>query len=103
MVGTELPSTYFTVEPVAFSNAVAWHFFELSTKVPPKVATISSSAWAGKAGAKVSRHSSRVSRETIMVGAPPGACGGAIIRQPRRASQPDLLEPTYSESMGRHA
>ena len=48
MVWTELPSTYFTVAPVAFSKAVAWHFFELSTKVPPKVATTSSSAEAGR-------------------------------------------------------
>src|SRR5262249_44894167 len=43
-VCTELPSTYFTVAPVAFSNGAAWHFLEFSTKVPPKVATTSSSA-----------------------------------------------------------
>ena len=52
MVCTELPSTYFTLAPVAFSKAVAWHFFELSTKVPPKVATTSSSADAGSTEAR---------------------------------------------------
>src|SRR5215470_9014731 len=55
-VCTELPSTYFTVAPVAFSNAAAWHFLEFSTKVPPKVATTSSSAETGPARPAASRH-----------------------------------------------
>src|SRR6185369_16334012 len=70
-VWTELPSTYFTVAPVAFSKAAAWHFFEFSTKVPPKVATTRSSALAGRAGPAVSRHSSEMlemNRHMVMSG-----------------------------------
>src|SRR5262245_38582513 len=66
-VCTELPRTYFTVAPVAFSNAVAWHFFELSTKVPPNVATTNSSADAGNAKAAVSRHINEIRRSMVMV------------------------------------
>src|SRR6266851_4774224 len=106
MVWTELPSTYFTVDPVAFSKAAAWHFFELSTKVPPNVATTSSSPDAGRISAAVSRHISTVSRDTIMVGAPPGARGGAIIPEPRRPSQraigPPLLERARLRSVRYH-
>src|SRR5437773_9840859 len=65
-VWTELPSTYFTLAPVAFSKAAAWHFFELSTKVPPKVATTSSSAAAGATDASVSRVASNVTRWMVM-------------------------------------
>src|SRR5262245_55910354 len=67
-VWTELPRTYFTVAPVAFSNVVAWHFFELSTKVPPNVATTSSSPDAGSASPAMSRQISRVICGTIMIG-----------------------------------
>src|SRR5262245_48677623 len=67
-VWTELPSTYFTVAPVAFSNAVAWHFFELSTKVPPNVATTSSSPDAGSASPAMKRQISSMMLDTIMVG-----------------------------------
>ena len=90
-VWTELPSTYFTVAPVAFSKAVAWHFFELSTKVPPKVATTSSSADAGsdQPGGEQARSAGSVADGSWSV-VPPGARGGAIIRQPRRASQPEI-------------
>src|SRR5262245_31336992 len=100
-VCTELPSTYFTVAPVAFSKAAAWHFFELSTNVPPNVATTSSSADAvgtrqalsatpaaistSMAAIRATRvtaeHTDGISRNTIMNDVPP-ASGGAIIRQP---------------------
>ena len=94
-VWTELPSTYFTVAPVAFSKAAAWHFFELSTKVPPNVATTSSSADAGSARVAVRRHVNKDCAEWSWSVVPPGASGGAIIRQPRRASQPILFEPDW--------
>ena len=87
-VCTELPSTYFTVDPVAFSKAAAWHFFELSTKVPPKVATTSSSAKAGHARPTESRHISTVARSMVMVTGPLGVRGGAIIPEARRAVNP---------------
>src|SRR5262249_47897079 len=73
-VWTELPSTYFTEDPVAFSNAAAWHFFEFSTKVPPKVATTSSSADAGRARLAASRHVSEILPNVVMIrGSSPSA------------------------------
>src|SRR5215510_2256400 len=66
-VWTELPSTYFTVAPVAFSNAVAWHFLELSTNVPPKAATTRSSARAGRARTAMNAAASRGARRIIMM------------------------------------
>src|SRR5260370_35025844 len=93
MVWTELPSTYFTVDPVAFSKAAAWHFFELSTKVPPNVATTSSSPDAGRISAAVSRHISTVRRHTIMVGAPPAGGGCSISHERRGPSQTAVGAP----------
>src|SRR5262249_32415141 len=85
-VCTELPSTYFTVAPVAFSNAVAWHFLELSTKVPPNVATTKSSADAGSAQAAVSSQVNEIRRSMVMVADSSGIVGGgAIILETRRA------------------
>src|SRR5262245_36898915 len=98
MVWTELPSTYLTVDPVAFSNAVAWHFRELSTKVPPKVATTSSSANTGAASAAVRRQMRQINRasdERLMVGGSSrGACWRDYSRAASNKSTADRARPT---------
>src|SRR6185503_11196287 len=91
MVCTELPSTYFTVDPVAFSKAAAWHFFELSTKVPPKVPTTSSSAETGSARPTKSRHVSTIDRRVVMVAGPLGVRGWRDYSRAAPGSQPLTL------------
>jgi len=47
---------------------VAWHFFELSTKVPPNVATHQLLGGRGQHEPAVTRHINTIRAETIMVG-----------------------------------